>query len=504
MWKWIRTLTVVGLAAFTASTQTSCSLAAANPKLEIPSWTTEDFYEAIEQNDLAQIQQYLADESRATTEFLSYYMLDYALELERNDAARLMIGAGAGISTLSAVQHGNLAIVKELLNHGVEPRGVSLAAQSGNLQLVKLLLDFGESNINTEGAAKNGKLRALKLLLDAGAEPRGLCSALINGHKNAAELLLQSGADANEVSRTYYRDLPRYRWDYLTPLHCAVISGVLEQVELLLKHGAIPNITPPTELFAFDDGERSRSWTPLLDLATDPEFEDDQIVTVLKESTVTKETSNTGGKFRLEEALYRAAGDWNHDRVLELIEMGAQPSGFGSFYYDYSEQYDPRIIEAFFDAGASPIVYNKYGPMYSPPALTLMNGDVDNYRRFVSTALDSWPLPWYMKIACVNGLTEAIELIWEQGLPRSCGEQSIGTNYGHVHMIEFLLSRGARPVELRRAVEEEHSEIVRMFLEAGADPNESDDFDERSILEVASEKNNDEIIDMLKVAGAHF
>lgn len=56
---------------------------------------------------------------------------------------------------------------------------------------------------------------------------------------------------------------------------------------------------------------------------------------------------------------------------------------------------------------------------------------------------------------------------------------------------------------LRSAVEYEHEEIVRMLLEAGADPNQADDYDERSLLEIADESENKSIVSMLKKAGAH-
>ncbi len=214
-------------------------------KLELPPWTTEDFYQAIEKNDEIQIREFLSDTSRATKEFLSYYLLDYALELERNYIAHLMVEAGAGINTWSAVHLNNLSIVEELLKRGAIPKGAALAAERGNAYMVKLLLDYGETEISTEGAARNGQLETLRLLLDAGADPKGLGTAVLHGHGNVVKLLLESGADPSELTRMFNRELlGRYYWNYLTPLHCAVISKSLELVQVLLDHGANPNTAP--------------------------------------------------------------------------------------------------------------------------------------------------------------------------------------------------------------------------------------------------------------------
>ena len=229
-------------------------------KLELPPWTTEDFYQAIEKNDDIQIREFLSDTSRATREFLSYYLLDYALEMDRDYIALLMVKAGAGMNTWSAVQHDNLFIVDELLKRGAEPRGASLAAERGNAYMVKLLLDNGEADISTEGAARNGQLETLRLLLDAGAYPEGLGAAVLNGHEDAVKLLLEYGADPNELLRmSDPKLLGRYNWTYLTPLHCAVINKSLELVQTLLDHGANPNTAPNRGFFTFDDQETERN-----------------------------------------------------------------------------------------------------------------------------------------------------------------------------------------------------------------------------------------------------
>lgn len=145
---------------------TGLSIQANNPieELEIPTWTTEDFYAAIERDDAQLVQEYLSAKQRATKEFLSHYLLDYALELERDDIASLMVEAGAGMNTQLAVQHENVRILEEMLKHDVEPRGASLAAEIGNLQMLNMLLSHGEDALSTEGVSRTGQIEPLKLL----------------------------------------------------------------------------------------------------------------------------------------------------------------------------------------------------------------------------------------------------------------------------------------------------------------------------------------------------
>ena len=479
------------------------------PKLEIPPWTTEDFYQAIEKNDDIQIREFLSDRSRATKEFLSYYLLDYALNLDRTYIAQLMVKAGAGLNTWSAVRHDNLFIVDELLKRGAEPRGASLAAERGNAYMVKLLLDYDEAEISTEGAARNGQLETLYLLLDAGAYPEGLGAAVLNGHEDVVKLLLEADADPNELIRMSDPELlGRYNWTYLTPLHCAVISKSLALVQMLLDHGANPNIAPNRGFFAFDDQETERNWNSVLSVAIGLGSEGEEIVELLKANGAQNVWPKEVKDMDLQRRLYAAADNWNYDRVVELLKAGAKPEGFGSFYYDYSDSYDSKIMRAFVEAGADPNVYSTYDYYYNPTAMTLMQGDVENFKRFVEAGASLGPSNWYMKIACVQALTDAIEHIWLMVSPYPeigyMGELIIGTNYGHVHMVEFLLARGARPTTLRTAVEDERVEIVKMLLEAGADPNLPDEYDERPYLKLAIETKNEEIIGMLKEAGARL
>ena len=482
-------------------------------ELEIPEWTTADFYEAIERDDGKSVREYLSDTTRATKEFLSHYLLDYALELERNDIASLMVEAGAGLNTQLAVEHENVRILEEMLNHGVEPQGASLAAERGNLQMLNLLLSFGEDDLSTKEAARTGHIEAITLLLQHGAKPDGLGVASLHGHVDVAKLLLDAGADPNELTRQHLDrfdlefEIPkRYMMEYLSPLHHAVLSQSRELVELLLENGANPNVAPNAVTLQKNSSTR-QSWPTVLQVATDLlNSSDASIAKLLIEHGASTSISVDDEGIDLARRLYSAAKVRDYDAVVRLIEDGARPTGFGDILDGHHRyKYNPKIITAFVDAGADPNTYRGRSFMEDPAALALKNGDIDNFRRFAAAGLDVYEpaLNWYGKIACVRGLNEALEVLWTLGIDRGPWELVIPVNYGHVHMVEFLLSKGMRPDFLRRAVKAERIEIVRLLLEAGADPNKPDDRDEHSILEVAKESDNEHIIGMLKAAGAN-
>ncbi len=193
----------------------------------------------------------------------------------------------------SAVESGNISLVRELLSAGANPNsgatlvvalggrdfentsGDSLmdAASRGYLEIAKVLLAAG-ANVNAttkEGitalnlAATNAHPEVVKLLLAAKADPNAgnpapLIDAVIGRDSASAGLLLNAGANPNvENSISAYLDssTPVQHWETVgrhgprvlvtensittTPLGEAVFSGQLPMVQLLLKYKADPN-----------------------------------------------------------------------------------------------------------------------------------------------------------------------------------------------------------------------------------------------------------------------
>ena len=492
----------------------SLSAESTNTMLEIPSWTTEDFYNAIDRDDSNQVEEYLADSKRANKRFLSFYLLEYALKLKRTQIAQLMVEAGAGVDTLSAVLYESEQILEEMLKRGVVPLGASHAAEQGNVHMVKMLLSYGEDELSTVGASRNGHLEALKLLLEHGAEPDGLELAILNEHDAVAELLLDFGADPNEItllSHGYFDDIEfpkKYKLEYLSPLHYAVLNKSSDLVNALLQKGADPNVVP-NNITLLKNRYKSVAWPTVLQTAQDSEWGDADIAQLLLRNGASDTISHNVEESLLELDLYKAAEKWDYDEVMRLLELGAVPTGFGSFFYEMSDRYDPRVIQAFVEAGADPNFFNMNagGHMYTPTALTLWNGDLDNFKRFIQAGAHTseFLVGWYMKIAnnkC-SCPVEAKQILFRHSIQR---------HYGHIYgpypptqtpIVQEQLSMGARPLALRYAVTYEQVEIVQLLLEAGADPNELEDYDKQTILELAEETDNLYIVGMLKEAGAH-
>ncbi|MXZ44567.1 MAG: hypothetical protein F4Z01_06305 [Gammaproteobacteria bacterium] len=480
-----------------------------NVHSEIPPWTTQDFYDAIDEDDAKQVQLYLSDSTRATKEYLGYYLLDYALEQERNDIAMMMVEAGAGVNTLPAVTHDNLEIVEAMLKNGVKPRGAWLAAERGNIAMLRLLLEHGEKDLSTKTAARNGELDAVKLLIEHGAQPEGLHDAVVKDHEDVVKLLLDSGADPNELDRyPFGREnlgVPyKFIDEFLSPLHYAVIVQSRAMVKLLLENGADPNVAPReiTLLQVPSDFER---WPSVLETATGSEGGDDEILALLKLHGASSTAVHDDEDIEREKELYKAASVKRHTRVLELLEEGVKPTVFGEFYYAFSEErYQPKLVQAFVEAGADPDDY-RFGYPYGPASMALNNGDVENFKRLIEAGAqtDTFSTRYvYRKIACVKGLNEAIVYLWDLDFEEIGSEIWIAVNYGHTHMVEFLLARGSRPDNLKTAVEDEHVEIVKMLLAAGADPDQTDGSDEKTLHQLAADTGNQDIIDMLKKASA--
>ncbi|GLE00844.1 hypothetical protein PINS_up009641 [Pythium insidiosum] len=125
----------------------------------------------------------------------------------------------------AAMQHGDLATVKALLQHAEPPVDVNVQALDGSTPLFL--------------AATHGHVDVLRLLVEThGAAvdvrgPSGVTAFYVaaqNGHRDAVELLLTHGAAIDVTQR-----------DGSTALHIAAYVGQQEMISLLVDHGADVN-----------------------------------------------------------------------------------------------------------------------------------------------------------------------------------------------------------------------------------------------------------------------
>lgn len=150
-----------------------------------------------------------------------------------------------------ASQEGHLEVVRWLIKNGANPKNENtspliLAAEGGHFDVVKLLIDSGvEVSLKTGHettaiycAVKNGHTEVVKFLLDKGANPNlhdkdyksPLQAACMNGYTEIAHMLIENGA---KLAHQYkYCD---------TPLQLAANRGHYEIVDDLLTHGASVN-----------------------------------------------------------------------------------------------------------------------------------------------------------------------------------------------------------------------------------------------------------------------
>ncbi len=133
------------------------------------------------------------------------------------------------------IYNGDLEMVRYLNNHGVDihkdrDRSLYQAARFGHLHIVKYLVENGAKNPNAlRAAAINDHLDIVEYLLNNGADiqifkNRAFCDAASYGYLDIVSFLLENGADINSENDLALRGATNW--------------GKTDTVEYLLEHGA--------------------------------------------------------------------------------------------------------------------------------------------------------------------------------------------------------------------------------------------------------------------------
>lgn len=132
--------------------------------------------------------------------------------------AKILLGKDNNPPLFRAIERGNVAKVRTLLDEGADAAmqnaagssALTVAVMHGRVEVARLLIERG-ADLEREGHDR----------LDAAVNKRNLAMV---------ELLLDAGVDVNAASG----------WELLTALHIAASGGHTEMVDLLLARGADP------------------------------------------------------------------------------------------------------------------------------------------------------------------------------------------------------------------------------------------------------------------------
>lgn len=344
----------------------------------------------------------------------------------------------------------------DLLNASSEQSELQKAAGGGRYSVVEFLLSQGLSPSDPVrgisplvAAANGGHLRIVQLLLDKGATTNDVSQALVSasaaGFKSVAEALLARGADVN-----------RQNYNAETALHHAVYNGHRPIVEMLLQHGANPNVlllNPRSgnwNSFNYNQGA-----TPL-HLAA---YRGDSVVArlLIKAGASVKVTNQEGLT-----PLHIAAGRSYTNVCVLLIEAGAD-------------------LNATMNDGSTPLASAISNSQAETAALLVSRGaDVNR----VAVRADKYT-PYLLHLAVGRGSPPLLRalLVAKPDLEVTDFDGNTPVQYAVANNLwpqaELLLEAGANPNRpmpkvgtlLHQAVAQGQASLVAALLNAKADPN---------------------------------
>lgn len=392
------------------------------------------------------------------------------LEAKAKSSPDVLLDSGNNLS--DAANKGHAKIVKRMLDAGCKPyQGSALenAAGIGNLEIVKLLTSHPDPVPAATGIAaisasiQNGRLTVLDYLLEKGIKPGKMIieDALMENKIPSAEILLKHGADLDEMMATD----PGQGFEGMgTALHKAVSHGKPEVVKWLLEKGAKPDLptlhfglTPLHYAAKSEHSEALNIMKLLLEAGADPnhvsndrEAPDSLAKTILLNATPL-ETAIASHSMSLEKTqlllAHKADPNRKDTRVSAMLAlaMGLDDPNAGGLVQLLGEagfrMTDPKLMEKAVGAKKPKLI-----------ALLLKNGADPNTKDGEGNT--------FLAAACFAGDEGRVNLLLENGAdPKQPG------------LLALLIRRGQVP-------------MIRILLEAGADPNAVDQSKRPSVVEL--------------------
>lgn len=353
-----------------------------------------------------------------------------------------VFGAAGSASVVNAAKEGNFAAVKALVAQKAdvnvaEPDGMTAlhwAVRADDLPTVQLLLRAG-ANVNASSrygmtpllfAAENGDPKIVAALLKAGANPNSalkegqtpLMTAARTGNVDTIHLLVETGAkvDAKE------------QWQGQTALMWAASQNNAAAVKALIALGADKNAR--SNLLSFPEFKFETSgmvvtvlprggWTPLMYAARDGAKD---AIAALAEANADLNASDPDGTTALMYAIINA----HFDTAAVLIEKGADPNVA-----------DSTGTTALYSA----VDMHTMGPMLSRPSPKLVD------------KLDA---------------SDVVRLLVQHGANINARLKRPIIGRHHTPTGDASLGEGTTP--LARAAKSNDLQLMKMLLDAGADP----------------------------------
>jgi ankyrin repeat protein len=459
---------------------------------------------------------------------------------------RLLLDAGAdvnlpggqyGSALQAAANRGHKAIVRLLLDAGAD---INLQGGEYDRTTDHLLIDAG-ADVNPQGgaygstlqaAAVNGHEAIVQLLLDAGADVNlqggaygsALQAAAVNGHEAIIQLLLDAGADVNLQGGAYG-----------SALQAAARQGHEAIIQLLLDVGADVNIQGGAYGSALQAAARQgheAAVRSLLDAKVEARRSDHSALHTVSTDGVVMEVkmfsseTETGADV---DAALRVASEYGYERIVHmLLKAGADANT--AVRYDMTALQAAssggygKIVQMLLDAGADAAQVDESGRSALVEALGGGHETVVQILGGVPADASEKEQVYGRALIIASGkgdtsvmqslLKAGADAMFVDGRGRNALVEASNAYVSHEDAMQLLLDATAdvhhEEIYGKALVAASlwgHTEVVRILLNAGADPTFIDDDDDgRNALVGASGNGhyaNVEVVQLLLDATAN-